>query len=157
LRKPLAALALAAAAVAALTVPAGAATPTAKKPDYALTCRDGKHTAKVWLAPYRAVNNCPAHSGQWLVISGSWNDEAIGDDDFWATDVQPGASFSNKGNLDLSSYLCDPDHAYTDDGMCYPSVTVHLGQGNWCAGLPAGQPPTIYYRKNTKWYAPSCD
>jgi hypothetical protein len=153
--RALAVLLLVPAAVAALAVPAGAAVPSKPTPNFVLRCRDGKHTAKVWLAPYRAVNNCPVHSGEWLVIAGDSGDAAQGNDAFWATSVQPGASFTTTGTVDLSPYLCDPDHYYTDDGMCSPQIFAHLGQGAWCNN--AGGAPDIVYRKHTKWHAPTCD
>ena len=153
-RRPVMAALVAASTLVAMAMPAGAAVPK-PPPAYVLHCRDGKHTAKVWLAPYRAVNNCPVHSGEWLVISGDSGDAAQGDDAFWATSVQPGASFSSKGAVDLSPYVCDPDHYYTDDGMCYPQIFVNLGQGVWC--YDASGPQEVVYRKNTKWHAPTCN
>ena len=94
MRKPLAALVIAAATLAALAAPAAAAVPT-KPADQTLPCNDGTgKSAQVWMTKYFAAKN-PCQS-LWLMIG--WNCGACGASTDHSVWVAPGAHF-NKGSV----------------------------------------------------------
>jgi hypothetical protein len=110
-KKPLAALLLAAATVAALAVPAGAAVPKTAT-DLTFPCNDGSgKSAQVWSTRYFAAKN-PCRSS-YLVIGygGSPDSQSSGS----MVDVAPGAHFS-QGRRSVLTWQ------------------VHLGQPDWCSG-----------------------
>lgn len=98
-RRPLAAVLLSAATLAALAAPAGAAVPQHRKPTDTVPC--GKKAAEVWNTGSLVAAKNPCR--QWLIIEHrTWSQSSPNTTD---VSVAPGAHF-NIGNLD---WLGDPE------------------------------------------------
>jgi hypothetical protein len=117
--KPLAAVLLTAATVAALAVPAEAAVPQHKKPTETVAC--GKKTAEVWNTGSLVAAKNPC--GKWLVIMHSTTSQS--NPNTYYLSVTPGAHF-NIANLDW----LDGDDPGTYDPFFVQLAPAHASCGD---------------------------
>jgi hypothetical protein len=133
-RRPLAALLLSAATVAALAVPAGADVPKTA-PELTVPCNDGTgHSAALWMGRHFAAKN-PCHAG-YLVIEYTYSQGSQSKGE--ALNVAPGAHFNKGTPFSPVWYHVD---GVVSDIVCQnwgTYVVAKNGHGKW------GPPPANY-------------
>jgi len=138
----------------AMAMPAHASSAPA---DFVFKCRNGKKS-KVWLNPFKVVNNCGTHSEQWVTVY--VDNYGISTD---AYNVQPGATYKdNASGFDISKtdatlgrgHFCDSATVIGRSETANRTVTSYEakdpdGNEEWDAYWEI----TTVYRPGSKWRA----